>query len=248
MPSRPPASSRRAPAPSPRGRRAGAVATGPAGPPVARLEGRVDHRRVSLHLAAACPVLGGLVERHGPWHLGPRPRPTERFATLANAIVSQQLAGRAAAAIWSRVVDAVGEPVTADAVLGTDPAALRAAGLSGAKAASIVDLAARVADGRLDLEGLGRRSDDEMKAALVTVRGVGPWTADMFSMFALGRLDVWPVGDLGVRQGFGLAYRLGAAPAPAALATMADRFRPYRSVVAWYCWRAVEERRENRPV
>jgi DNA-3-methyladenine glycosylase II len=115
------------------------------------------------------------------------------------------------------------------------------AGLSGNKAASVCDLAAKVTDGTvvLDGRGLAREGDEEVIERLTTVRGIGPWTAEMFLMFQLGRLDVWPTGDLGVRKGFGLAWKI---PMPSAkeLAPLGDEFRPYRSVVAWYCWRAVE--------
>ena len=118
---------------------------------------------------------------------------------------------------------------------------LRAVGLSGNKAASLHDLAAKVADGTvvLDPKGLARESDDEVVARLTAVRGIGPWTAQMFLLFQLRRLDVWPTGDLGVRRGYGLAW---GVPMPSAreLAPLGDAFSPYRSVVAWYCWRACE--------
>jgi 3-methyladenine DNA glycosylase/8-oxoguanine DNA glycosylase len=116
---------------------------------------------------------------------------------------------------------------------------LRAAGLSGNKLASLRDLSARVLDGSLDLDRLSKRGDDEIKAALVTVRGIGSWTAEMYLMFELRRLDVWPIDDLGVRQGYGLAWSLQPAPTAKELAPLGDRFRPYRSIVARYCWEAV---------
>jgi 3-methyladenine DNA glycosylase/8-oxoguanine DNA glycosylase len=117
---------------------------------------------------------------------------------------------------------------------------MRAAGLSGAKAASILDLAQRVDAGLLDLTTLGRLSDAAVTEALTRVRGIGPWTADMFLIFALRRLDIWPTGDLGVRVGFGRAFALPETPTAPQLAPLGDPFRPYRSVLAWYCWRAVE--------
>src|SRR5207244_62468 len=122
------------------------------------------------------------------------------------------------------------------------PAAhLRSVGLSGNKAASLRDLAAKVLDGTvmLDPAGLRTESDAEVVARLSTVRGIGPWSAEMFLMFQLRRLDVWPTGDLGVRRGFGLAWGI---PMPTArqLGPLGDPFQPYRSVVAWYCWRASE--------
>ena len=117
--------------------------------------------------------------------------------------------------------------------------ALRAAGLSANKLASLRDLSAKVVDGSVDLNRSSRLGDDDLIAALVTVRGIGRWTAEMYLMFELRRLDVWPVGDLGVRQGYGLAWRLQEPPSAKELAPLGDRFRPYRSSVARYCWAAV---------
>ncbi len=117
--------------------------------------------------------------------------------------------------------------------------ALRAAGLSGNKLASLRDLSAKVLDGTVVLDGASRLSDDEIVDRLVTVRGIGRWTAEMYLMFELRRLDVWPVDDLGVRQGYGAAWQLDPAPTAKELQPLGDRFRPYRSVVARYCWEAV---------
>ncbi len=164
------------------------------------------------------------------------------FAALVQSIVYQQLAGAAASTIHRRLVAALGGEVTPEAMLAAAPEDLRAAGLSGNKAASVCDLAAKVTDGTvvLDPRGLAREGDEEVIERLTTVRGIGRWTAEMFLMFQLGRLDVWPTGDLGVRKGFGLAWKI---PMPSAkeLAPLGDKFRPYRSVVAWYCWRAAEQ-------
>src|SRR5262249_34748976 len=111
------------------------------------------------------------------------------------------------------------------------------AGLSGAKTASLLDLAAKVDDGTVRLDRVGRLSDDAVIQQLVTVRGIGPWTADMFLIFTLHRLDVWPVGDYGVRVGYSRAYGLSEVPTARELAPLGDRFRPYRTYAAWYCWR-----------
>jgi 3-methyladenine DNA glycosylase/8-oxoguanine DNA glycosylase len=116
---------------------------------------------------------------------------------------------------------------------------LRAAGLSGNKLASLRDLSAKILDGTVELNGSSRLSDDELVAALVTVRGIGRWTAEMYLMFEMRRLDVWPVDDLGVRQGYGLAWGIDPPPLAKQLAPLGDRFRPYRSIVARYCWEAV---------
>ena len=119
--------------------------------------------------------------------------------------------------------------------------ALRAAGLSANKVASLRDLATKVLDTTVVLSprGLSRESDDEVVARLCTVRGIGEWTAQMFLMFQLRRLDVWPTGDLGVRRGYGLAWDV-PMPTEKELDPLGDPYRPYRSVVAWYCWRAAE--------
>lgn len=192
-------------------------------------------------LAAIDPVMAGLIERHAPMPTGRVVPSTGRFEVLARAIAHQQLSGRAAATIWERVRVSVGGVVDPEAVVRSGPEALRACGLSVAKAASMVDLALATLDGRLDLASLGRRSDEEVVSRLVQVRGVGRWTAEMFLMSALRRPDVWPTGDLGVRVGYGRAWLDGRTPSPAELAELGRRFSPWRSVVAWYCWRATEE-------
>ena len=190
-------------------------------------------------LAERDPVLRRLVAETGP----PRVRPPaeSHFEALVRAIVYQQLAGAAARAIHGRLIAALGNEVTPERVLAQPAEALRAAGLSANKTASLQDLASKVLDGTvvLDPAGLRAESDDEVVARLSTVRGIGKWTAEMFLMFQLRRLDVWPTGDLGVRKGFGLAWGI---PTPTAkqLEPLGDPYRPYRSVVAWYCWRAAE--------
>lgn len=199
------------------------------------------HVRASGELAESDAVMAMLVERHGPMVIG-RPSPVRlRFESLARTISHQQLAGRAAATIWSRVRSLVPGEFTADAVCDLDPAALRAAGLSGAKVASVLDLTARVLDGRLDLGSLGRRSDAEVIVQLSGVRGIGVWSAQMFLMHELGRLDVWPSGDLGVRNGYARAYAMASPPTPRELDALGERFRPHRSVAAWYCWRCADD-------
>lgn len=190
--------------------------------------------------AALDPVMAALAERHGPPRLGGRRTGVTRFEQLAEAIAYQQLAGQAAASIWGRVRGLAEGAFTPEAVLALGPDALRGAGLSGAKAASLLDLAAKAGDGTVRLERIGRCSDEEVVAELTTVRGIGPWTAEMFLIFTLRRLDVWPVGDYGVRAGWAKAYGLPELLTPKALAAEGERFRPYRTLAAWYCWRAVE--------
>ena len=184
------------------------------------------------------PVLANLVALVGPIRHRP-PNADGHFGALARSIVFQQLAGRAAQAIFARVQVAVGGQLTPEALAAASDEALRAAGLSANKLASLRDLSAKVLDGSVDLGASSRRSDEEIVASLVTVRGIGRWTSEMYLMFELRRLDVWPVDDLGVRQGYRLAWGLDAPLIPKELAPLGDRFRPYRSVVARYCWEAV---------
>ena len=200
-----------------------------------------EHVRASHELAELDPVIAALLERHGPMRVPARPAVDRRFASLARIIAHQQLAGRAAATIWARVEELVEDGFSAAAVLSLDPIDLRAAGLSGAKTASLIDLAHSVDEGRLDLRGLGRLRDSEVIERLVAIRGIGPWSAQMFLMHDLGRLDVWPTGDLGVRVGYARAFGTGDVPDPRHLEVLGEKYRPHRSVLAWYCWRAADD-------
>jgi DNA-3-methyladenine glycosylase II len=204
---------------------------------VAELAVRSSLRTAIDEVASRDPVLADLVARVGP--IRHRPRDSDGpFAALVRAIVFQQLAGRAAQAIYGRVGATVGD-LTPEAFNAVSDADLRAAGLSANKLASLRDLSAKVLDGTLVLTRTSRRSDDELIARLTAVRGIGRWTAEMYLMFQLRRLDVWPVDDLGVRQGYGLAWKIDPPPSPKQLEPLGDRFRPYRSIVARYCWAAV---------
>ena len=185
--------------------------------------------------------MAGLMKRTEPFRLA-RPD-SDHFAALAESILYQQLAGAAAAAIHRRFVTLFDGDPTPAAVLAVHSRTLRAAGLSGSKVAAIRDLAAKVVDGTVPLRSIARRSNAEIIERLTVVRGIGRWTAEMFLMFQLRRLDVWPVGDYGVRQGYALAYGLRKLPTPQRLEREGERFRPYRTVAAWYCWRAVHEYR-----
>jgi DNA-3-methyladenine glycosylase II len=191
-------------------------------------------------LAARDPLLARLIAAAGPIRISRRGT-VSHFAALVEAIVYQQLAGAAAKAIHGRLVAALDDDVEPEALLALSDETLRAVGLSANKVRSLRDLATKVLDGTVALSprGLSRRSDEQVIASLSTVRGIGPWTAQMFLIFRLRRLDVWPVGDFGIRQGYGLAWKV---PTPTAreLEPLGDPYRPYRTVVAWYCWRAVE--------
>ncbi len=190
-------------------------------------------------LAERDPVLARLLAEAGPPRLA-APADTN-LGMLVRAIVYQQLAGAAAAAIHGRLIAALDGEVTPERLLALPDGALRSAGLSGRKAETLLDLAGKVADGTvvLDPGRLRAESDDEVIARLSSVRGIGTWTAQMFLLFQLRRLDVWPTGDLGVRKGYGLAWGI-PTPTPKQLDRLGDPYRPYRSVAAWYCWRAAE--------
>jgi DNA-3-methyladenine glycosylase II len=230
--------------------RPGGAALSAAGYPrtVTRTEGRTQaaapSRRPSIAEAAQIladrdPVLADLVAKAGPPRLR-RPLDTP-FAALVRAIVYQQLAGAAASAIHGRLVSALGGEASPEALVGLPDDALRAAGLSANKVASLRDLAAKILDGSVAISprSLARQSDEEIVTRLSSIRGIGRWTAEMFLLFQLRRLDVWPTGDLGVRRGFGLAWNI-PMPTPKELEVLGEPYRPYRSVAAWYCWRAVE--------
>lgn len=192
----------------------------------------------AAELARRDPAMGTVIEAVGPPTL--RPPHEDGFAALVRAITFQQLAGRAASAIHGRFLAAMPDGLTPEAVLALPEPAFRAAGLSGAKTASIRDLAAKVVDGTVPLGDLDPLDDDEIVERLSLVRGIGRWTAEMFLMFQLRRPDVWPVDDLGVRKGYALIHRLGDPPKPKELQALGEAYRPYRTVAAWYCWRAAE--------
>ena len=196
-------------------------------------------------LSAADPALGRAIASYGPCTLIRRPAPGGAFGALARAVCYQQLAGKAAAAIHGRFAALYGGRPTPAAVAATPDEVLRRVGLSAAKVASIKDLADKAVNGVVRLEGWGRLEDEEIVERLTVVRGIGRWTAEMFLIFQLNRPDVWPVGDFGVRTGYGQVHGLAAPPDPAELARLGEIYRPFRTVAAWYCWRAVDAARET---
>jgi DNA-3-methyladenine glycosylase II len=198
---------------------------------------KVGIRAAARILAERDPVLARLTGELG---LPSLPRPTEtHFATLVRSIVYQQLAGAAAGAIHGRLILALEGEVTPERMLTLTPETLRAVGLSGRKAATLLDLAGKIRDGTVSLDPrtLARESNDEIVARLTTVSGIGKWSAEIFLIFQLGRLDVWPTGDLAVRKGYALAWGI-PTPTPKQLDRLGEPYRPYRTVLAWYSWRA----------
>jgi O-6-methylguanine DNA methyltransferase len=213
-------------------------------PPAAALPELVyDATAAVAHLAGVDPVLRALMDETGPFDLRLTGAPTT-FCALAEAIVYQQLHAKAAAAIYRRLCDlfpGCGGTPTAEDILGATDDALLAAGLSRAKLLSIRDLARLVVDDAIPSLAEARdMSDEAIVEELTEVRGIGRWTAEMFLIFTLGRPDVLPVGDFGVRKGFAQTYRGGEMPAPKELLEYGERWRPYRSVASWYLWRALE--------
>lgn len=197
-------------------------------------------RQAADQLAAQDEVAARLLERHGPPILSPGAAPEQRFEALASSIAYQQLAGRAAAAIWSRVKEAVGDEFTPAHVTRLGPLRLRECGLSNAKVASLLDLAEKNSDGSVQLSEIHLLDDAGVIEHLTMVRGIGPWTAQMFLLFELERPDVWPTGDLGVRAGFARAVGLDEVPTQRQLEPLGDPFSPYRSLMAWWCWREMD--------
>lgn len=199
----------------------------------------VDFTAALAHLKGADPKLAPLIETHGAPTITPT---TDAVKSLARAIVSQQLSGAAAATIWGRFLALYPRSrfPAAKALLATPDADLRSAGLSGAKAAAVKDLARHVVDKKLVPRTLVAASDAEVSAMLLPVRGIGPWSVDMFLMFALARPDVLPVGDLGIRKGMQRHFKLRSLPEADKMIELAAPWQPYRSVASWYMWRVLE--------
>ncbi len=195
------------------------------------------------HLRRADPVMGALVERHGQLSLDElrRGRPADPYGALLRAIVGQQLSTLAARSIYGRLLERFGgRTPSPPALLAADPEEIRAAGLSRPKVSYLRDLAARVEHGELDVARLAELDDEEVTAALTAVKGLGRWTADMFLIFHLGRPDVLPVGDLGIRRAVERAYGLEEAPDAAELERVAAPWRPHRTLASLYLWRSLD--------
>jgi DNA-3-methyladenine glycosylase II len=202
----------------------------------------VNHEQAHGHLSATDPRLAALIARSRRYEIKPgvsiRP-----FDALAESIAYQQLSGKAAATIFGRVRALYPKRKWLDPkkLLATPDEKLRAAGLSRAKTAALKDLAAKTIDGTVPSgRALIPMSDDEIIARLTTVRGIGRWTVEMLLLFDLGRPDVWPVDDYGVRKGFAKTFGKRKLPTPKQLMKFGEKWRPYRSVAAWYFWRALD--------
>ncbi len=195
-------------------------------------------QRAVKHLRAADPVLANVIRQVGPFTLRPD---RDRFGMLVRSIISQQISGKAARSIRARLTEVVApEKISAEALLRLTAAELRSAGLSLQKAGYLHDLAEKVQAGAVNLRQIARRDDDAVIAELVQVKGIGVWTAQMFLMFSLGRLDVFPHADLGIRSALRNLYQLDDLPDKARSHEIAEPWRPYATVASWYCWRSLE--------
>ena len=189
------------------------------------------------HLRTNDPVLSAIIEQVGDYGIQFRPAD---FETLVKSIVFQQLSGRVASVIFGRLSAAVKGVVTPETILKLRPSRMRSLGLSTQKTAYIRDLARHTRDGEVVFEDLAALPDDEVILRLTQVKGIGVWTVHMFLIFALRRTNVLPTGDLGIRNAIRKAYNLDAAPSPAEVETMAQRWHPYCTVASWYLWRSLE--------
>ena len=195
-------------------------------------------RKAIRHLQAADPVMGGIIQRVGPYRIEFR---DPGFETLVKSIVYQQLSGRVAQVIFGRLAAAVpGGLLTPENILALRPAKMRALGLSKQKTAYIRDLARLTRDGTVDFAGLPALPDAEVIERLTKVKGVGVWTAHMFLIFALRRTNVLPSGDLGIRSAIRKAYGLADLPKPTEIEALGRSWHPYCTVAAWYLWRSLE--------
>jgi DNA-3-methyladenine glycosylase II len=195
------------------------------------------------HLRSVDHVMRGLIDERGPIdpetdRRGSRP---DGYEALARAMVGQQLSTKAARSIWERLVDILGGTFPPPSkLLSVDAETIRGAGLSRSKVTFLTDLAERVADGRLDLAALAELSDEDVIADLTEIKGVGPWTAEMFLIFHLARPDVVSTGDLGIRRAVQIGYGLDELPGPTDLERIAEPWRPHRTLACLYLWRSLD--------
>lgn len=195
-------------------------------------------RQATRHLRRRDPVMRQVMAAVGPFALELE---RNRFQALVRSIIAQQISGKAARSIWQRLHSAVRpRRITAEVIAAMPMETLRSFGLSPQKAGYVHDLAAHVATGRVRLSRVHRMSDDDVIAELIQVRGIGVWTAQMFLIFSLGRPDVFPHGDFGVRVALRNLYRLPDLPNREQALAIAQAWRPYASIASWYCWRSLD--------
>ena len=197
-------------------------------------------KKIVADLASRDARIAKDIDAHPLCTIGRNPKPVSHFEALVESVISQQLAVKAADTIYGRVKALAQGRVVPARIAAISEQEMRAAGVSGAKFKTIQGLAEAALSKKIKINQLHHIGDDEeIFQQLTGLWGIGPWTVDMFMMFQLGRLDIWPTGDLGVRRGYEKIYRLTEEITSAALEKKGEKFRPYRSVVAWYCWRAL---------
>jgi len=200
-------------------------------------------KKAIAHISSVDAKMATHISNHPLCTIGRTPSPETHFESLVSSVISQQLAIKAAMTIHDRLKDLSGGTITPAKVAKLKEVDLRAVGVSGAKAKTILGLCYAALSGDIAINELHLIDDDEVIFdQLTSLWGIGPWTVDMFMMFQLGRLDIWPTGDLGVRRGWERIHKLKEEIEPKALELKGEKFRPYRSVVAWYCWRAVDSK------
>ena len=199
-----------------------------------------EMKKITSELAQRDRKMAKVIESHPLCTIGRNPKPISHFESLVESVISQQLAVKAAETIFNRVKKAAGGRVIPSRIARLSEADFREAGVSGAKCKTIQGLAEAAISKAIDFNKLHEiSSDEEIFQRLTSLWGIGPWTVDMFMMFQLGRLDIWPTGDLGVRRGWEKIYRHENDISPKELLVKGEKFRPYRSVIAWYCWRTL---------
>jgi len=197
-------------------------------------------KKIAQEISARDKRLARVIDAHPLCTIGRNPKPVTHFEALVESVISQQLAVKAADTIYGRVKDLTKGRMVPGRIVDISEADMRAAGVSGAKFKTIQGLADAALSKKIKINSLHEIDDDQLIFdQLTSLWGIGPWTVDMFMMFQLGRLDIWPTGDLGVRRGWEKIYALTDEIEPKALDKKGEKFRPYRSVVAWYCWRAL---------
>lgn len=205
----------------------------------------LDHKEIHRHFKRADPIIEGVIKQVGPFTLKPQ---RDRFKLLVRSILSQQVSMAAAKSIWARLENAV-EPggLRPEVISRFTPEKLRESGISRQKAGYLLDLAEKCSAGTVRLSRLGRMSDEAVIEELVKVKGIGRWSAQMFLIFALGRPDVFPYDDFGLRSALLRLYDLKELPKRDVCLPIGERWRPYSSIATWYCWRYLELGKRVKP-
>ena len=202
-------------------------------------------QRIVAEISATDKKFAKIISESPLCTIGSSPSPESNFQSLVSSVISQQLAVKAADTIHGRLIQLAKGQIRPDRIAKLSDAALREIGVSGAKSKTIQGLAQAALTGSVPINDLHELSDEDVFNGLTSLWGIGPWTVDMFMMFQLHRLDIWPTGDLGVRRGWESIHKLSEQIEPKALDVKGEKFRPYRSVVAWYCWRHLDNAKQK---